>query len=34
MGKPKGKRQLARRWLRWDDIIKLDLKEVGCGGVY
>ena len=31
MGKPEGKRPLGRPWLRWDDNIKVDLQEVGCG---
>ena len=33
VGKPEGKRPLGRPWLRWDDNIKVDLQEVGCGGV-
>ena len=28
MGKPEGMRPLGRPWLRWEDIIKLDLQEV------
>jgi hypothetical protein len=28
-----GKRQLGRLRLRWDDNIKLDFQEVGCGGM-
>jgi hypothetical protein len=28
----KGKRQLGRSRLRWEDNIKADLQEVGCGG--
>ena len=34
VGKPEGKRQLERRWIRWDDFIKIDLEDVGCVGVY
>ena len=33
MGKPEGKRQLGRPRLRWEDNIKMDLQEVGCGGM-
>jgi len=31
-GKPEGKRPLGRRRRRWEDNIKMDLQEVGCGG--
>ena len=31
-GKPEVKRQLGRPKFRWEDNIKMDLKEVGCGG--
>ena len=30
-GKPEGKRQLGRPRRRWEDNIKMDLQEVGCG---
>ena len=30
MGKPEGKRPLGRPRRRWDDNIKMDLREVGC----
>jgi hypothetical protein len=30
-GKPEGKRPLRRPRRRWEDIIKMDLQEVGCG---
>jgi hypothetical protein len=30
---PKGKRQLGRPRRRWEDNIKADLQEVGCGGM-
>ena len=30
MGKPEGKRPLGRPRLRWEDNIKMDLREVGC----
>ena len=33
MGKPEGKRQLGRPRRRWEDSNKMDLQEVGCGGV-
>ena len=33
VGKPEGKRQLGRPRTRWEDNIKMDLQEVGCGGV-
>jgi len=31
VGKPEGKRPLGRHRRRWDDNIKMDLQEVGCG---
>jgi len=31
MGKPDGKRPLGRPRHRWEDNIKMDLQEVGCG---
>jgi hypothetical protein len=31
VGKPEGKRPLGRPTLRWEDNIKMDLQEVGCG---
>jgi len=33
VGKPEGKRPLGKRRLRWKDNIKMDIREVGCGGV-
>jgi hypothetical protein len=33
MGKPKGKRPLRRLRSRWENNIKADLQEVGCGGM-
>jgi hypothetical protein len=30
--KLEGKKQLGRSRRRWEDNIKMDLKEVGCGG--
>jgi len=33
MGKREGKRQLGRPKRRWVDNIKMDLQEVGCGGM-
>jgi len=29
IGQPKGKRQLGRRWSRWNNDIKINLKEKG-----
>jgi hypothetical protein len=31
MGKPEGKRPFGRPRRRWEDNIKMDLQEVGCG---
>ena len=31
--KPEGKIPLGRRRRRWEDNIKMDLQEVGCGGI-
>jgi len=31
--KPEGKIQLRRSRRRWEDNIKMDLQEVGCGGM-
>jgi len=33
VGKPDGKRPLGRLRRRWEDNIKIDLQEVGCGGM-
>jgi hypothetical protein len=33
VGKPEGKRLLGRTRRRWEDNIKIDLQEVGCGGM-
>ena len=33
VGKPEGKRQLGRPRHRWEDNIKMNLQEVGCGGM-
>jgi hypothetical protein len=32
MGEPEGKRPLRRPRCRWEDNIRMDLQEVGCGG--
>ena len=32
VGTPEGKRPLGRPRRRWEDNIKMDLQEVGCGG--
>jgi hypothetical protein len=31
VGKPEGRRPLGRPRCRWEDNIKADLQEVGCG---
>jgi hypothetical protein len=33
VGKPEGKRPLGRPRRRWEDIIKIDLREIGWGGM-
>jgi hypothetical protein len=33
VGKPEGKRPLGRPRRRWEDNIRMDLQEVGCGCV-
>jgi hypothetical protein len=32
VGKPEGKRPLRRPRRRWEDNIRMDLQQVGCGG--
>jgi hypothetical protein len=32
VGQLEGKRPLGRPWPRWENNIKNDLQEVGCGG--
>jgi hypothetical protein len=32
VGKPEGRRPLGTPRRRWEDNIKMDLREVGCGG--
>jgi hypothetical protein len=32
VGKPEGRRPLGRPRRKWEDNIKMDLREVGCGG--
>jgi len=34
VGKPEGKRSLGRPRRKCEDNIKMDLQEVGCGGMY
>jgi len=34
VGKLEGKRPLGRPRHRWEDNIKMDLQEVGCGGMH
>jgi hypothetical protein len=33
VGKPEGKRPMGRPRCRWEDNIKIDLQDVGCGGM-
>ena len=33
VGKPEGRRPLGRPRCRWEDNIKTDLQEMGCGGL-
>ena len=33
VGKPEGKRPLGRPRRRWEDTTKMDLQEMGCGGM-
>jgi hypothetical protein len=33
VGKPEGKRPMGRPRRRWEDNIKMDQQEVGCGGM-
>jgi hypothetical protein len=33
VGKPEGKRPLGRPMHRWENNIKVDLQEVGCGSM-
>jgi hypothetical protein len=33
VGKPEGRKPLGRPRRRWEDNIKMDLREVGCGGM-
>ena len=33
MGKPEGKRPFGRHRRKWEDNIKMDFQEVGCGGM-
>jgi hypothetical protein len=33
VGKPEGKGALERPRRRWEDVIKMDLREIGWGGV-
>jgi hypothetical protein len=34
VGKPEGKRRLGRSRRRWEDGIRMDLREIGLGGVH
>ena len=33
VGKPRGKRSFGRYRRRWEDNMKMDLQEMGCGGM-
>jgi hypothetical protein len=33
VGKPEGKRPLGRQRCRWEDGIRMDLRDIGLGGV-
>jgi hypothetical protein len=33
VGKPEGKRPLGKPRRRWEDNIRMDVQEVGCGGM-
>ena len=33
MGRPEERRPLARPTRTWEDIIMIDLQEMGCGGM-
>ena len=33
VGKPEGKRPLGRPRRRWEDNVKKNIQEVGCGGM-
>jgi hypothetical protein len=33
VGKPEGKRPFGKPRHRWEDNIRMDLQEVGCGGM-
>jgi hypothetical protein len=33
VGKPEGKRPLGRPRRRWEENIKMDLQEIGCGAM-
>jgi hypothetical protein len=33
VGKPEGKRLLKRSRRKWEDNVKMDLKEIGWGGM-
>jgi hypothetical protein len=34
VGKPEGKKQLRWPWRRWEDNIRMDLREIGWEGVH
>jgi hypothetical protein len=33
VGKPEGKRPLGRHRRRWEDNTRMDIQDVGCGGM-
>jgi hypothetical protein len=34
VGKPEGRRSLGRPKRRWEDGVRMDLREIGLGGVW
>jgi hypothetical protein len=34
VGKPEGKKPLGRTRPGWEENIKMDLQEMGCGGIH
>jgi hypothetical protein len=34
VGRPEGKRPLGKPTCRWEDNIKMDPQDVGCGGMH
>jgi hypothetical protein len=34
VGKPEGKRPMGKLRHRWEDNVRMNLQEAGCGGMY